>query len=115
MNRYEIQDRIDELEDLISTETDPTRKAVLEKMKDDYEVQLAEIDMNASNRTKGQKIGATIGKLSGKILAMTAGVFEECVTGKKSEGKYVEGGESVGAAIGGIAEKLIDATKRRRK
>ncbi len=117
MNRYEVQDRIDELEDLISTETDPTRKAALQKMKDDYEVQLRELDMDSNNRTKGQKIGAGLGRLSGMVVGLVAGELESCVTGKdikKTRGKYADGGESIGSAIGGIAERLIDARRRRK-
>lgn len=117
MNREEILDRITELEDLIRTESDPVRKSTFEKMKDDYEVQLAELDMDANNRTKGEKIGAGIGRLGGMVVGMVAGELESCVTGKdikRTRGKYANGGESIGNAIGGVVERLIN-TRRRKK
>jgi tetrahydromethanopterin S-methyltransferase subunit G len=118
MNRVEIESRIKELKKIKESLSDDSQKNIIQLQIDSLEDQLREIDKNAQNRTKGQKIGAGIGRLGGMMVGMVAGEIESCVTGKdikKSRGTYAEGGENIGSSIGGVIEKIALNIKNRRK
>lgn len=118
MNRAEIEHNIRELKKLRDGLSDPKQKRLIEENIANLEQQLSNLDKEANNRTTGQKIGSTVGRLGGMLVGMVAGEIETCVTGKdikRTRGTYADGGESIGSAIGGAIERIAAATKRRRK
>ncbi len=120
MTKTQIQEEISKLEELRDKSVDKNDKEFYNDLISQKKVQLRQIV--DQELTTGQKVGGTIGRVGGSLIGIFMATVDDCINGntdkkttQRKRGKYADGGEAIGNAIGDVAEKITDAIKRRKK
>lgn len=120
MTKTQLQDEIKKLEKLKDSTTEQSTKDFYDSLIAQKKEALRQLE--AEEKTTGQKIGSTVGRIGGSMVGIFMGVVDDCLNGntdkkttQRTRGKYADGGETIGSAIGGAVEKLSKFAKGMKK